>query len=371
MKILVVSRYFYPSLGGGEIVLWQILTGLAQKGHQVYVVTSQVPGSPDHEIINGIEIFRPFDSARSFFRGLFFSIRLFSYLKNFLKKNPVDIVMNGAYSCTIPAAWAARRMKIPSITYVTYYYGKNWFKLVNPLSAAINYVVPVITLYLSRSDVICCPSKMVSEQVSRYSRSKTVVIPSPIDTDEIQRVKDSVTAAAMRTRLGINPDEQFLVYVGRLSPEKNILNLLKTLNTSDLRYQLYIVGEGPERNKIESLIDRLKLDGRVKLTGRKSHEETLAFMKACDALLLPSKTEVFPTVVLEALTLEKPVIATRVGGVAEMQSDNLHLIDRLKEINSILLNGLEAKPDPLTIKRYSLGNIVSSFEGLFKSTLNN
>ena len=57
MKILVVSRYFYPSLGGGEIVLWQILTGLAQKGHQVYVVTSRVPGSPDHEIINGIEIF--------------------------------------------------------------------------------------------------------------------------------------------------------------------------------------------------------------------------------------------------------------------------------------------------------------------------
>jgi glycosyltransferase involved in cell wall biosynthesis len=362
MRILVVTRYFYPRLGGGEIVLWQILRGLAQKGHQTYVITSKFGSAPGHEIKNGIEIFRPFNGDGSAANGLSFSLRLCSFLVKFLKSTPVDVIINGAYSCTIPAAHAAHRHHLPSITYVTYYFGKTWFRLVNPLSALFNCIFPAATLFLANSDIICCPSKMVSDKIKPFSKSKITVIPSPIDTVEIQKIKDGTFTLEIRKHLGIENGQRFLVFVGRLSPEKNICNLIKTLKFSELNAKLIIVGEGPERKKIEKLIRRSGLESRVSLLGRKSHEDTLAIIKAGDALILPSITEVFPTVILEALSLEKPVISTRVGGVSEFVSDNLYLIDDLDKINHIISGNIESRPDPFILKRYSLDSVVSSFE---------
>lgn len=370
MNILLVSRYFYPRLGGGEIVLWQILGGLARQGHRVCVITSKVDNCPEHEKINGIEIYRPFDGAGSLAKGFIFSIKLYPYLKRFLKKNQVDLVMNGAYSCTVPATTAARRCHIPSITYVTYYFGKTWFKLVNPLSAAFNYIFPLATLWTARSDFICCPSKTVAEKIPHVSRSKIFIIPSPIDTAEIQVINHKENTTEIRGYLGIENGQRLIAFVGRLSPEKNILNLIRTLKNSTLDTKLVIVGEGPERKKIEKLIDRLGLRNRVTLVGRKSHGDTLSIMKACDALILPSITEVFPTVVLEALAMEIPVISTRVGGVSEMTSDNLYLIDNLNEVDQVLLRDIKPKPDADILKRYSLENIVSLFEDMFEKALN-
>lgn len=368
MKILLVTRYFYPRLGGGEIVLWQIMRGLAQKGHQPCVITSKVDNSPDHEIVDGVEIYRPFEGADSFGKGLSFSFKLFSYLKQFLKNHSVDIAMNGAYSCTVPAAWAARKSQIPTITYVTAYYGNIRFNLLSPLKAAFNYFYPAVTLSLAGSDVICCPSQTVNDKISGYSRSSAVVIPSPLDTGEIQRIR-SRPPADIRTELGIENGQLFLLFVGRLSPEKNICNLIKTLNFAQTDIKLILVGEGPERKKIKSVIDRLGLRDRVSLLGRQSHEDALTIMNACDVLVLPSITEVFPTVVIEALALEKPVVSTRVGGVSEVVSENLHLIDNLAEINRIPLQNLKSRPDPLTIKTYSMDNIIASFEDMFEKAV--
>jgi glycosyltransferase involved in cell wall biosynthesis len=368
MKILLVTRYFYPRLGGGELVLWQILKGLAQKGHKTLVITSKVDNSPEHEIIDNIEIYRPFDGADSFGKGLRFSLKLFSYLGKFHKNNPVDVAINGAYSCTIPASWAARKSRIAAVTYVTSYFGNVGFNLVNPFTAVFNYMYPVTTLYFAKSDIICCPSKTVGEKLGRYSKSKAIVIPSPIDAGEIRRVK-ARPDPDMRAKLGIGKGQRFVLFVGRLSPEKNICNLIKTLNFSALDLKLIIVGEGPERKKIEAVVDRLGLKDRVSLLGRRSHEDALTIMNACDVLVLSSITEVFPTVVLEALAMEKPVISTRVGGVSEVASDNLYLIDHLEDINQVLLCNLKSRPDPLTITRYSQENIIDSFEDMLEKAV--
>jgi glycosyltransferase involved in cell wall biosynthesis len=366
MNILVVTRYFYPRLGGGELILWQILKGLVKRGHKPYVITSKYSSSAEFELIDGIKIYRPFDGADSMLKGGLFSLRLNSYLNSFLKKTPMDVIVNGAYSCTLPACYAARKNRIPSVTYVTYYYGRTWFRLVNPFMALFNCLFPIVTLYFAKSDIICCPSKMIIEKLRHFSSSKFLVIPSPIDTAEISRVNGSMLASEIKTGLAIKSDEKFLVFVGRLSPEKNICKLIETLQHSEVNYKLVVVGEGPERLKIEKLIERFRMSGKVILLGRKSHEETLATMKAADVLILPSVTEVFPTVVLEALSMEKPVISTKVGGVSEMVSSNLHLIDKLDEIDEILKNNLISRSDPDMINRYSIENIVCSFEDMLE-----
>lgn len=362
MRILVVGRYWYPRLGGGERVLSQIFSALAKKGHKIYVVTSQPENVPEYEEIDGMQIYRPYSGGTSLIKAVCFSIKLVSYLVKFLKTHPVDIIFSGAYSCTLPVYCAARSRHIPVVTLVTYYFGKTWFQLVNPITAFIHWIIPGITLRFGGKNIIC-PSNEVGKKLQRYTKAEITVIPSPLDYDEISYARQSDTTKDIRAGLGVANGKQLLSFVGRLSPEKNVDGLIKALHRTSIDFKLIVVGDGPEKTKLENLTKKLDLEREVIFLGQKSHKETLAIMKSCDVLILPSKTEVFPTVVLEALALGRPVVATKVGGVAEVKSDNLYLIDRLEQISEVLPQ-IKPKPDGYLLERYSLDNICCQFEAM-------
>lgn len=363
MKILVVSRYWYPRSGGGELVLQQQFTALAKRGHRIYVVTSRLENTPEYEEVDGLQICRPYSSGTSFSGAVFFAIRLVSYLSNFLKLHSVDIIYAGAYSCILPVNYIARRRHIPMVANVNHYFGRAWFQFANPLKAFMYWVIPGITLHFVGQNIVC-PSKEVGKKLQRHTKAEVVVIPSPLDHHEIGFVRQSDGTRDIRTQLGIPSNEQLLSFVGRLSPEKNIDGLIKALHEYSFDFKLIVIGDGPEKAKLEKLAEKLDLQRQVIFWGQESHTETLAIMKSCDALILPSKTEVFPTVVLEALALGRPVIATNVGGVAEVESANLYLINSLEEINEILPQ-IEPKPDCDVLEQYSLDNICGQFEAMF------
>lgn len=284
-----------------------------------------------------------------------------------MKMHPVDIVFSGAYSSTLPANFAARRNRIPIVTCVTYYYGKTWFQLVNPFTAFIYWTIPSIVLHFG-SKMIVCPSNEVAKKLQRYTKAEIAVIPSPLDYYEIDYIRQSDDTKHIRTELGIANDERLLLFVGRLSPEKNVDGLIKALHASSIDFKLLIIGNGPEKNKLESLTEKFNVKRRVIFLGEKSHKETLAIMKSCNVLILPSKTEVFPTVVLEALALGVPVIATKVGGITEVESSNLHLVNNLEEMNEILPR-VEPNANGDVLERYSLDNICCQFEAMFNELI--
>jgi glycosyltransferase involved in cell wall biosynthesis len=84
---------------------------------------------------------------------------------------------------------------------------------------------------------------------------------------------------------------------------------------------LIIVGDGPERPRLEATSRTLGMQDRVVFTGAREQSDTLALMAACDLFVLNSTVEGFPHVVLEALALGLPVIATAVGGTPEVIRD--------------------------------------------------
>jgi len=92
-------------------------------------------------------------------------------------------------------------------------------------------------------------------------------------------------------------------------------------------------------------------------------------MKSCDVLVLPSKSEVFSYSVIEALSLSKPVIATKVGGISEIESENLYLIDSVAEINQLLETGITPKADDRFAEKYSVDKTIGEFENLFKGAI--
>jgi colanic acid/amylovoran biosynthesis glycosyltransferase len=111
------------------------------------------------------------------------------------------------------------------------------------------------------------------------------------------------------------------VCVGRLSMEKGQLLLLEAasrLARMGMRFELVLAGDGPMRGEVERLIEQYKLVGQVRVTGWLSSAQVCAEIQSARALVLPSFSEGLPVVIMEAMALHRPVIATYVGGIPEL-----------------------------------------------------
>jgi glycosyltransferase involved in cell wall biosynthesis len=125
----------------------------------------------------------------------------------------------------------------------------------------------------------------------------------------------------------IHPGRRLVLSVGRLVPEKNQAALLRAFALTADRHpdaDLWIVGEGPLRADLESLRAELKLEGRVFLVGQR--DDVPALMKAADLLASSSQVEGFGLVVAEAMASGTLVVATDVGGVAEVMQGHGTLV---------------------------------------------
>ena len=112
-----------------------------------------------------------------------------------------------------------------------------------------------------------------------------------------------------------------LICVGRLSGEKAQLLLIEAtrqLAVEGIDFELVLAGDGPMRSELEALIMRYKLQARIRITGWLSSEQVRAEMVDARALVLPSFAEGLPVVLMEAMALGRPVIATFVGGIPEL-----------------------------------------------------
>jgi len=367
LNILIVAEHFYPH-GGAELSLWQLVNALAKRGYRISVVTSQKDKTAKHEVVNGIEIYRPFRSGNSMIRRAFFAAYLYNYLDKFLKDKDreIDLLYNLAYVSTLPSTFAAAKYGIPVITYIGLLCGRVWFELANPISAFFSYLMEILTIRFGKHNVLQFQCEDTRKRAARHTRTKTAVI-SNIFTDaaEIEAIKKNVSSERMREALNIGKEELFLLFAGPLLPVKNIVGLIEVLSRLELKFRLVLVGEGPERSRIEKLVKENGLEGKVTLLGQKTHLETLSLMRACDVLIHPSKSETGPAVVIEALALEKPVIATRVGVTPEVKSANLYLVNHLDEVNQLLRKGVTAKKANDILPQYSLNKLVTDYENLF------
>jgi glycosyltransferase involved in cell wall biosynthesis len=136
---------------------------------------------------------------------------------------------------------------------------------------------------------------------------RTVVIPNAVD----------VSAAPQSQHDRTTP---MIVAVGRLKAPKDFITLVRALSVLPPRsFDALIVGEGPDRRKLEQEIERLGLTPRVQLAGERSDVPEL--LARADVFVLSSESEGFPVSVLEAMAAGLPVVASRVGGVPEAVLD--------------------------------------------------
>lgn len=121
-----------------------------------------------------------------------------------------------------------------------------------------------------------------------------------------------------------SPRRAHLVCVGRLCEQKGqllLLNVIQLVRQRGIDVHLTLVGDGPMRRQIEAAISKLGLDDFVTITGLVSSDRVRAALIEADALVMASFAEGLPVVIMEAMALGRPVVATSIAGVPELIRD--------------------------------------------------
>jgi glycosyltransferase involved in cell wall biosynthesis len=173
-------------------------------------------------------------------------------------------------------------------------------------------------LCLPRYELVICVSPDLHDRclASRVPKSRCVLIENGVDTKEYCR-RSEVRQA--KQKLGVNPERFLVGAVGRLSAEKGFDLLIRAVDQllrRGLDLELAIVGEGEEKSRLQDLIAELGRSDRIRLLGYRS--DITAVYEAMDVYALSSLREGLPNVLLEAMALEVPVVATRIAGVPRL-----------------------------------------------------
>jgi teichuronic acid biosynthesis glycosyltransferase TuaC len=182
--------------------------------------------------------------------------------------------------------------------------------------------------------------------------------------------------AEARARLGI-PEEPVLLWVGRMVPVKGLDVLLEAcllLKSRNLSFRLYLVGDGP---LFESLQTRVKADGlqkQVSFVGAVPHERVADWYRAADLVVLPSRSEGVPNVLMESLACGTPFVASRVGGVGELAKNperDLVPSEDPDALAAAIVRGLQSARDAegAPPRRFDWADSVAALEAVLKSVV--
>lgn len=172
---------------------------------------------------------------------------------------------------------------------------------------------------------LICVSEDLVEECRRLGipERKIRLVPNAIDVREYSRTIDRQEA---KKSMDARTDRLLVGSVGRLSPEKGFLDLIevvKSLQESGFPIDLWIAGDGPQKGELQQRIETLGLRESVRLLGQLGTEAAKRFYQAMDLFVLNSIREGLPNVLLEAMALEVPVIATRIAGIPTLVRDDV------------------------------------------------
>lgn len=165
-----------------------------------------------------------------------------------------------------------------------------------------------------------CVGQAVAEfsaTVGGLPRQKLAVITNGVDHVAIA----AVAPTDVRREFSIPNEHRIVLFVGRLDPQKDPMLLLRGLSNAANKNTLHLllIGDGPMRTSLTAAASELGIADRVTFAGRRS--DVVGIMKSADCLVLPSRWEGLPNVVLEAMATGLPVIATRAHGSVELLDD--------------------------------------------------
>ena len=301
LRILFVAEEFWPKAAGGEVWAWDLTRELARRGHRVTALTSAQNGLPADERRDGVRILRRSFPARSRPLRLIRNKALQRYVRTLLSTEKFDIVHTAAYTMNVPVSRIAKRAGVPCITAAHSYFGDDWKRL-SPLWPLL---------------------RALERRTLRHDASSILHVPSAyLDARIRADMGDGKLCSCLKRKLRVIPNwcpdrypkpHRFptptLLFVGSLEPVKDPLTCIAVAKR--LTMPLVVVGTG----LLERALLREAARAGIALTvlPHASRDETLAMIGGASLVLVPSVTESFSLVALEAVAQRTPVAGRPVG----------------------------------------------------------
>lgn len=185
---------------------------------------------------------------------------------------------------------------------------------------------------LASADFVVVPSEFMKEIAIKIGvdNGRIRIINNSVEylfgTQEIEELK-KIDKEVCKKNLGFNENGINLVSVSRLVPWKGQECLIEIMPDLIKKYEnvfLYLIGDGPEFNKLKSKISNLKLENNVFLIGKLSHSEVFKYLKCADMFILNTAYEGMSHTILEAITVGIPVITTNIPSNKEVIEDGIN-----------------------------------------------
>lgn len=279
--------------GGGAERVWALLAShFASEGDEVVLAVDGVgDGTSALDPAVRVEVLRPGNRASV------------SDLARLLRSFAPDVAISALSGNATKLALAKLRAR-SRVPLVVSFHGFEEYKT-GKLAAAAYYGMPILTKLCSR--IVCVSETLKTVMVDRWGAEagKTVRIYNPVPLPDV-----AIDAASLANR---SPG---IVAVGRLSREKGFDDLVAAFaRVSAPDATLTIAGEGPERRALEAQIQTLDLGSKVRLVGYTDPAPLYAAARLC---VIPSRTEAFGMVAVEALGAGLPIISTACAGPREI-----------------------------------------------------
>ena len=316
MRILITTGIFPPDIGGPATYVPLIAKALTERGHQVTVLTTSEP-----ENLQWDDNAYPFSVLRINRRQRIWLRLLKCVAKALRLGRTADVIYaNGIYFETAIANKFLRKplvMKIVGDEAWERSLRKGWTRdnFEDFQQRHQSWQAELLKRHRSwvvrQADKVIAPSQYLANWVVKWGvpAEKIVVIYNAVE------IPDSIEPLPVPLKTPVKA-----ITVGRLVPWKRVDRLLEALEKIP-ELGLVVVGDGPERPRLERMAEDLGVSDRVYFAGQRSKRETIGLMAACDFFILNSTYEGLPHVVLEAMALGLPVVATAVGGTPEVVRD--------------------------------------------------
>jgi glycosyltransferase involved in cell wall biosynthesis len=291
------------SLGGGgaERCMLNLAKALDKSTYSISIIISKKIIEYNVDCLGDVNIIS-LDSAKTVFCGF--------KLRKVLKKIHPDLVLSATYMMSVVASFFLPK-KLPFIVRESCIVSKRSRNKTEEILQRIFYIK-----INSRAKRIICQSVAMQKDIIRHLKlnpEKTQLIPNLVDTAFLEKYESQECFG----------DELKLIFVGRLHFEKGLDLLFRAIKLCKRKLTLTVLGQGPDEDELKSLADSLGL--REKIFWGGFQPEPYKLMVNCDVLMLPSRTEGFPNIVLEASCLGMPTIAfSAAGGTCDVIKEGVN-----------------------------------------------
>ncbi|KZL91726.1 glycosyltransferase family 4 protein [Clostridium magnum] len=382
MRIGLFTDTYYPQVNGVATSVLMLKENLETLGHQVYVFTTTDPKVAGEET----NVYRvpsiPFISERRV--AMLYNHRLAKLIKGL----GLDLIhTHTEFSIGIFGREMAKELNIPFLhTYHTIYedYTHYIVKLTALESIAKTAARKLSSNFCNSADEVIVPTGKVEDLLLSYGVKQNIsVMPTGIKLDKFSKYSyDSNIVQNLRTALGIEAEDKCLLYVGRISKEKNIEEILidmKSYLKDKENVKFILIGDGPEKSNLEELAKKLGIQRQTIFVGEISWDEIGMYYQIGDVFVSASQSETQGLTYIEALASGLPVVAKAdrcLEGVVQNNVNGYTFHDGeefLQSLDSILNNDLLKEQLSLgaikSARRFSAQNFAHTVETLYKNVL--